>query len=68
MTFEANDILAAHLAGFEGKAIQDHYQFTDLKSSCTCVKNKAHEMCCVGVLNFDLEIKLNIGVQNYNDN
>ena len=61
MTFEANDTLAAHLAGFEGKAIQDHYQFIDLNSSCTCVQNKANEKCCVGVLNFDLEIKLTIG-------
>ena len=61
MTFEANDTQAAHLAGFEVKAIQDHYQFTDLNSSCTCVQNKANEKCCVGVLNFDLEIKLTIG-------
>ena len=60
MTFETNDILAAHLAGFEGKAIQDHYQFIDLNSSCTCVQNKANEKCCVGVLNLDLEIKLTI--------
>ena len=61
MTFEANDTQAAHLAGFEGKAIQDHYQFIDLNSSCTCVQNKANEKCCAGVLNFDLEIKLTIG-------
>ncbi len=61
MTFETIDILAAHLAGFEGKATWDHYQFIDLDSSCTCVQNEANEKCCAGVLNFDLEIKLTIG-------
>ncbi len=61
MTFETNDTQAAHLVDFEGKGIQDHYQFTVLKSSCTFMKNKVHEMWCVGVLNFDLEIKLAIG-------
>ncbi len=61
MSFEANDTQAAHLAGFEGKATWDHYQFIDLNSSVTWVQNKANEKCCVGVLNFDLEIKLTIG-------
>ena len=61
MTFETNDTQAARLAGFEGKATQDHYYLTYFKSSCTCVHNKANEKCCVGVLNFDLEIKLTIG-------
>ena len=62
MSFEANDTQAAHLAGFEGKATQDHYQFIDLNLSCACVQNKANEKCCVGVLNFDIEIKLNISL------
>ena len=61
MTSETNDTQAAHLADFEGKAIEDHYQFIHLNSSCTCVQNKANEKCCVGVLNFDLEIKLTFG-------
>ena len=60
MTFEMNNTQAAHLAGFEGKAMQDHYQFTDLNSSCFCVQNNANEKWCVGVLNFELEIKLTI--------